>query len=329
MPRQARLEAPGILQHVIARGIERSKIFFDDQDYQFFKDRLGKLLLETQIDCLAWACLSNHFHLLLRTRQTPLSTLMRRLMTAYAGYFNRRHHRSGHLFQNRYKSVVCEEEPYLLELVRYIHLNPLRSGLVKDLGELERYSWCGHGFLMGRDKVSWQKSEEVLGYFSEKLRKARLGYRRFMVDGIDQGRRPDLTGGGFMRRMKGNEKVQDKQRFPEKELSDPRILGSGDFVERVLGQNQRETKVPRFTWEELVDRVAKWAGIAPFALCSGSKRPAIAEARSLLSYIAVRQKRMRTTEVAQLLNVSQSAISKLVLRGEEIIREKGEIINRI
>lgn len=70
---------------------------------------------------------------------------MRRLMTAYAGYFNQRHHRSGHLFQNRYKSVVCEEDPYLLELVRYIHLNPLRSGLVKDLEELENYPWCGHG----------------------------------------------------------------------------------------------------------------------------------------------------------------------------------------
>jgi putative transposase len=92
MPRQARLEAPEVLQHVMARGIERRKIFFDAKDYQFFKDRLGKLVLETRMDCLAWALLPNHFHLLLRTHQIPLSLFMRRLMTAYAGYFNRRHH---------------------------------------------------------------------------------------------------------------------------------------------------------------------------------------------------------------------------------------------
>jgi len=329
MPRQARLDVPGVLQHVMARGIERRKIFSDDQDYQFLRDRLGELLQETRIDCLAWAFIPNHFHILLRTYQTSLATFMRRLMTAYAGYFNRRHHRSGHLFQNRYKSVVCEEEPYLLELVRYIHLNPLRSGLVKDLGELERYPWCGHGAMVGKREVGWQKTDEVLGYFSQKVRKARWGYHRFMLEGIDQGRRTELTGGGIMRRMKGNKKVVYMQRPLEEELSDPRILGGGDFVETVLSRDQTEIKGLRYKWKELVDGVAKWAGITSFDLCSGSKRPPIAEARSILSSIAVRQMRMKTTEVSEFLNVSQSAVSKLVLRGEEIIRKNGAIIDGI
>ena len=141
MPRQARLDAPGVLQHVMARGIERRKIFWDDKDCSSFLERLAVILEETQTQCYAWALIPNHFHILLRIGITPLSKVMRRLMTGYAVTFNRWHRRAGHLFQNRYKSVVCEEDPYLLELIRYIHLNPLRAGLVKDLNELNRYPY--------------------------------------------------------------------------------------------------------------------------------------------------------------------------------------------
>ena len=130
MPRQPRLDAPGLLQHVMARGIEGREIFKDDKDRKAFLERLALILEETQTQCYAWALIPNHFHLLLRTGPTPISTVMRRLMTGYAVTFNKRHKRSGHLFQNRYKSIVCEEEPYLLELIRYIHLNPIRAGLV-------------------------------------------------------------------------------------------------------------------------------------------------------------------------------------------------------
>ena len=165
MPRQARLDAPGLLQHVMARGIERRKIFLDDKDRESFLERFAIILEETQTQCYAWALIPNHFHLLLRTGPTPLSKVMRRLMTGYAVTFNKRHKRAGHLFQNRYKSVVCEEDAYLLELIRYIHLNPLRAGLVKDLKELNKYPWSGHSAILGRRKnplipeVSDQKSE--------------------------------------------------------------------------------------------------------------------------------------------------------------------------
>jgi REP element-mobilizing transposase RayT len=101
------------------------------------------------MECLAWAIMTNHAHLLLRPQRTKLALFMRRLLTGYAVSFNLRHHRSGHLFQNRYKSIVCEEEPYLLELVRYIHLNPVRAGLVEGMHELDRYEWSGHSVLIG------------------------------------------------------------------------------------------------------------------------------------------------------------------------------------
>jgi REP element-mobilizing transposase RayT len=136
----------------MARVIERRKIFWDNKDRSSFLERFAVILEETQTQCYAWALIPNHFHLLLRTGPTPLSTVMRRLMTGYAVTFNIRHRRSGHLFQNRYKSVVCEEDPYLLELIRYIHLNPLRAKLVEDLNALDKYPWTGHSAILGRRK---------------------------------------------------------------------------------------------------------------------------------------------------------------------------------
>jgi len=152
MPRKPRLDAPGLLQHVMARGIERREIFKDDKDRKSFLGRFADILEETQTQCYAWALIPNHFHILLRTGPTPLSKVMRRLMTGYAVTFNKRHKRSGHLFQNRYKSVICEEDPYLLELIRYIHLNPLRARLLQDFKELDKYPWTGHSAILGRRK---------------------------------------------------------------------------------------------------------------------------------------------------------------------------------
>ncbi|HSB70190.1 MAG TPA: transposase [Candidatus Methylomirabilis sp.] len=127
MPRHARLDVSGALHHVICRGIERQPIVRDDSDRAAFVERLGAVLSATRTPCYAWAVLSNHIHLLLRTGAVPLTTVMRRLLTGYAGAFNRRHHRHGYLFQNRYKSILCQDEPYLLELQRQAECLPFPS----------------------------------------------------------------------------------------------------------------------------------------------------------------------------------------------------------
>src|SRR4030066_1672423 len=144
MPRQARLDAPGVLHHVMGRGIEQGLIFRDDPDREDFIRRLSELALKQAWTIYAWALMPNHFHLLVRSGRSPLSRNMRALMRGYAGYFNRRHNRHGHLFQNRYKSIVCEEETYFLELVRYLHLNPFRAKMVKIIDDLDKYSFTGH-----------------------------------------------------------------------------------------------------------------------------------------------------------------------------------------
>ena len=120
MPRKARIDAPGALHHIIIRGIERKAIFKDDSDRENFLDRFGTLVSESKTACYSWALMTNHVHLLLKTGLSPVATLMRRLLTGYAVSFNRRHRRHGQLFQNRYKSFLCEEDVYLKELVRYI-----------------------------------------------------------------------------------------------------------------------------------------------------------------------------------------------------------------
>ena len=161
MPRQARLDIPGLLQHVIVRGIERRNIFRDNTDRKNFIERFSKLLEETDTDYFAWALIPNHFHLLIRPNRTELKQFMRRLLIGYAINFNKRHHRVGHVFQNRYKSIVCEEENYLLELIRYIHLNPLRAKIVDDIASLNRYQRGGHSVLMGKRVFKGQVEEEA------------------------------------------------------------------------------------------------------------------------------------------------------------------------
>ena len=136
MPRQARLDAPGTLHHVILRGIARGTIVADAEDRAAFLGRLGDVATVPGTTLYAWALLPNHAHLLLRSGPAGLPQVMRRLLTGYAQAYNRRHRRVGHLFQNRYKSIVVEEDPYFRELVRYIHLNPLRARLVPDLPHL-------------------------------------------------------------------------------------------------------------------------------------------------------------------------------------------------
>ena len=230
MPRQARLDAPGTLHHVILRGIDRGQIVVDREDREAFVARLGDIATATGTTLYAWALLPNHAHLLLRSGPQGLPQFMRRLLTGYALTYNRRHKRVGHLFQNRYKSIVVEEDTYFRELVRYVHLNPLRAGLVSDLGRLDRYPWCGHAGILGRHCLPGQDRAYVLAWFGRTERTALQAYRSYLHDGLPQGRRPELVGGGLVRSLGGWAEVRAIRQRGERVLTDARILGTGPFV---------------------------------------------------------------------------------------------------
>jgi REP element-mobilizing transposase RayT len=314
MPRTARIDIPGLLQHIMVRGIEKRDIFLDDDDNVLFLERLSKLLIATGTDCLAWALMSNHFHLLLRPQSTKLSVFMRRLLTGYAVVFNLRHHRSGHLFQNRYKSIVCEEDSYLLELVRYIHLNPLRAGLAESLDVLDSYKWSGHSVIMGKGTFAGQNEGEVLQLFDNRKWIARKKYRSFIEDGIRQGKRDELVGGGLhrSRKLSGSE---------EYEAYDERILGSGSFVERLHQETQASGVAPRTVLlEEIIQSIAHIYSIEPASIRQGNKRKDLSTARGVLCYIAVIKMGINGALVARMLNVSRAGVCLAARRGEEIYK---------
>ena len=326
MPRSARLDAPGVLHHVMGRGIEKRKIFLDDQDRVDFIKRLGELVQEGSMDIYAWAILPNHFHILCKTKKQPLSASMRKLLTGYAVHFNRRHRRHGHLFQNRYKSIVCQEDAYLAELVRYIHLNLLRAGVVKDLRELNDCPWSGHSALMGnRDGREWQSRDYVLSYFG-RGRGGRRNYLKFVEEGILLGRKPELVGGGLVRSLGGWSSVIALRRRGQKQVSDERILGDGDFVETLLAEsgsmgkeNLRIGQKKVSLWS-LAEVVCKEHGVDLKELRSGSRRHVVVEARQELSRLAVMEYGYSGAEVARYLGVTNSCITRPLSLGGKKVR---------
>jgi putative transposase len=245
---------------------------------------------------------------------------MRKVLTGYVVNFNRRHRRYGHLFQNRYKSIVCQEDRYLLELVRYIHLNPLRAGLIRELRQLDRYPWSGHGALMGKLERAWQATEYVLSFYGKNGTRQKE-YRKFIARGRKLGHRPELVGGGLVRSLGGWSEVLAMRRRGKKPASDQRILGDSAFVKAItadgndfLKKNLRISE-PRLDIQDLAQRVCNKFNLSPCELCAGSRRQDGVKARRALAWIAVCELGFSGADVARFLGVTNSCITRFVSAG--------------
>jgi len=322
MPRGPRLDAPGTLHHIMVRGIERRRIFESYRDREDFLDRLGRIVKEGQASCLAWVLIPNHAHILVRTGPVPLSKMMRRLLTGYAVSFNLRRQRSGHLFQNRYRSIVCEEDPYLLELVRYIHLNAIRTGLVKDIGGLDRYRWSGHSVLMGTVSRPWQERDEILSYFGKKERVARRRYRQFVLEGIGLGKRGELSTG---------RENKDVRKASGKGLGkgDSRILGGASFLKEVLAgaerltQEQMQLRRKRVDVERILGFIERELGVTREEIIGGGRRREISAARSAFCYVCLRLG-LTGRQLSEALRISPAGVHLASVRGEVFVEENTE-----
>jgi putative transposase len=328
MPRGPRLDAPDALHHVIARGIERRALFAHDADRQDFLDRLQHIVEPTHTGLFAWCLMPNHFHLLLRTAATPLSTLMRRLLAGYAVTFNRRHRRAGHLFQNRFKSILVEEDPYLLELVRYIHLNPVRAHLLASVEALERYPWTGHAVLMGHRPYPAQDTAPVLSCFGRTPLQARRAYRQFIVAGLSPAVPTDLDGGGLRRSTGAWDRLARLAAGRERWRFDERVLGSSAFVDGVLATAPPPVPGPRraqahVVVEQLCQGVALRCGIGPAEIRTPSLRRAAVAARGLVSHLAVTHYGLSLTATAAALSVSKQSVLRGVAAGAHLLAAKG------
>ena len=327
MPRIARLDTPGLLHHIMIRGIERRKIFKDDKDRENFIERLSILLPETKTQCYAWSFLPNHAHFLFRSGTKGIAALMRRLLTGYAVSYNRRHKRHGQLFQNRYKSVVCQEDAYLVELVRYIDLNPLWRKVVADLEELENYSYCGHSALMGRKKREWQDVEYILGFFGKRLSDARKKYRSYVEKGISMGRRPELVGGGLIRSLGGWDEIKKMRLTGQDRIkSDQRILGESDFVRDVLSESEENfsrkyrLKSRGYNFEKVVDRVSLLFQLDKDYITGRGRQKDRVQARDLVCYWAVNGLGIPMVDLARKFVMTPAAVCYAVHRGEQIAK---------
>jgi putative transposase len=326
MPRLPRLNLPGLFYHVIVRGIERRRIFSRRSDYEDFLGRLAKNLTKSGCLCFAWALMPNHVHLLILSGAKGLVSLMHPLLAGYATTFNLRYKRVGHLFHNRYKAIICEEDSYFLRLVQYIHLNAVRAGLVKNLEALNKYPWSGHAALMGNFNLPWQQTDDVLARFGSAMPDARKAYSQWIADGWNTGHQDELEGGGLIRSSGGTRGILRGSLNDPQEAFDARILGSGNFVERIL-QMAEEKEQEQFLFQKkwdidgLREAAASIVQVAPGAILSSTRRRDVSRARALFIFGSMEWLGVKGQDLAHLLKVNPSSICEARERGRRMAGE--------
>jgi hypothetical protein len=242
--------------------------------------------------------MSNHVHLLVETGSQPLSRFMQGVQQSYTQYFNRKHHKVGHLFQGRYKAIICEKDEYLLSLVRYIHLNPIRANIVQKFDE---YSHSGHrNYLEGRasEVVEPERVLEMVG--------GRAGYRRFVLEGLKDGHREDYY-----------------------RVEDQRFLGAEEFAQK-LKSNANEEEIPRRKKQlNVVFRTAARAvEVEPQVLEGADRGWEISQTRALVGYILIRRLGYKLKDVAKCLGRDVATVSSLVSRFAVRMSENETLRNR-
>lgn len=299
MPRGPRIQYPGAVFHIVNRGNNRQTIFADDADRRTYLALLKRYAQRNGALLHAYVLMPNHVHLLLETPRGSVATLMRGLNTSYTMRFNRRHKRVGHLFQGRYKSLLVEKENYLLELSRYIHLNPARAGLVK---EPEEHPWSSYRAYIGREKGSpglWL--QDVLAAFGSKHPHQR--YKAFVEEAL---RRGDLRG-----------------QWP---VIGGAFIGSEQFASKALEQRRRSPRpARRDSFERLLDLVRKRYGLAERDDVLRPRRGHRHEARCLAMHLAATALGLSPGEVANRFAASASTVSVSLGRAERWLSERPKL----
>ena len=291
MARKPRIEFPGAFYHVIARGNRRQVIFHDTADRHTYLERLEHYRQRYHLTVHAYVLMANHVHLLLETREVPLAKFMQALQFTYTRYYNRRYATSGHLFQGRYQAIVCDRDAYLVELVRYVHLNP---GRLKRPVDPWRYPWSSHRAYLGEAGPVKVETAVVLGQFGNHVGRARHAYRRFMADGAGRG--------------------HEAQYYA---TVDQRLLGDEVFIEAVDQKTGRGREIERarrpVVFARLIRAVAQQQGVEASGLLGpGRQRAGVgARARAMLVYLGREWSQVRTKELGRQLHRDPSIISRL------------------
>jgi REP element-mobilizing transposase RayT len=311
MARKRRIEFPGALYHVIARGNNRQATFKDDQDYKVYIDRLKRYQQRYSFILYAYTLMPNHVHMIMETAITPLSKIMQGIHQSYTFYFHNKYKTVGHLFQGRYKAILIEKEVYLQELVRYIHLNPFRAFLVENPDD---YPWSSHQVYIGKINQAFVRDDIVFQMLSSDITKAQKLYRQFIIDGM---------------------RKRHLRKFHEE--IDTRFLGSTEFIEeckRKAKENidleaEKDEKKLKLLYEQmpinkisldtLVTAVSEATGISTECILGKSKAARVSYVRSLFVYMATRYAGTSNKSLALFLGKEDSSVSNMIRRFEEKI----------
>ncbi|MGE0646261.1 MAG: transposase [Nitrospira sp.] len=289
MARKPRLHFPGAFYHVIARGNRRATIFHDDADYHAYLDRLERYRQRDGLTVHAYVLMPNHVHLLLETGEPPLSRTMQTLQFTYSQSYNRRYDKTGHVFQGRYHAILCDRDAYLVELVRYLHLNPAR---MRTPLSPWTYPWSSHGAYLGRASPVTVQMATVLESFHRQVGPARQAYRRFLLDGLSQGH---------------------QERFYE--TVDQRVLGDERFLNTVARQSATTMALSiqprRVGFGALLKAVASVHHVTPSVILAPGRRRALVPARAMLVFLAREWGRLTTQELGRRLQRDPSMVSRL------------------
>jgi putative transposase len=323
MPRKARLVVPGAVYHVMARCIEQYTLFSDDADREHFLVLLDACLKRTNTRCYAWVLMNSHYHLVLRIGDIELWEVMKPLNMRYAQYHKAKTGRNGPLFMDRYKSIVTQDQNYVQELVRYVHLNPIRAGICKNPSALERYPWCGHSVVMGRSKRRFQDVRTVLRRFGSTEKTARSSYCRFLRDGLKEKADEDVLIDLVRKSNAGSESGRTAACW---------VIGEQKFVREVLSSAEaRRLRISRFTLEGgtfngIAENICAVFTISAAMLRRRQRDNVASEARKVFAYIAVKVYNAPLGRVGEYLGVGNAAVSAMVHTGREIVQARKIVI---
>jgi putative transposase len=288
MARKPRVEFEGAFYHVIARGNQRRSIFSNDRDREAYLGRIERYRKRYDFIVYGYVLMSNHVHLLIQTRKVPLSKIMQGIQGGFTQRYNRLHRTTGHLFQGRFKAILCDRDAYLLELVRYIHLNPAR---IRQPQDPWKYRWSSHRAYLGGWTAVEVNSEEVLAQLGPTKTEARRAYVGFMKDGLSLGH---------------------LEKFYQ--TIDQRFLGDEEFVERIERKTDRKEEavgVKKVSFRRLLEAVAAQQGFSPERLTDVARSRHLTKTRTLLVYLARHWSGATSKELGLRLKRDASMISKL------------------
>jgi len=304
MARKPRIHYSGAVYHVFIRGNARQQIFFETADYLRFLRLLGEGIEKYNHRIHGFCLMPNHIHLAVQVGDIPLSRIMQNLCFRYTQWMNRRKDRAGHLFQGRYKALLVDADSYLLELVRYIHLNPVRAGMVKFP---EEYLWSSHLAYLGEKKLPWLTIDWILSRFSSSSSRAGNEYRRFVHSEIAGGHREE-----FHRGTKGER----------------RVLGEEDFIEEVFLRAQQERQRDP-TMEEVVKKICEYYGVKETELSAGGKSHRASAVRGVIAWLVLESGKLTLTELSKRLKRDVSTLSSAAQRVFMLSNEDAELAKEL